>query len=172
MNKLSHETYGGKITYGSKYATAHMIPTPTCRLTWWTKVFVPRIKPFDALDEEDVEGLFWFWSAAIPLRGKELERWGGSEGHNEGRQTSITDRNAVWTKIMLPVRKDRGARLYLYYGQPVLWSLSWAATLIWSLSLPLLWLPPMDINDLHPPDDYSHRFFIWHEWIQVRLFKL
>jgi mediator of RNA polymerase II transcription subunit 6 len=26
----------------------------------------------------------------------------------------------------------------------------------------------MDINDLHPPDDYSHRFFIWHEWIQVR----
>ena len=28
----------------------------------------------------------------------------------------------------------------------------------------------MDINDLHPPDDYSHRFFIWHEWIQVSLF--
>lgn len=27
----------------------------------------------------------------------------------------------------------------------------------------------MDINDLHPPDDYSHRFFIWHEWIQVAL---
>ena len=26
----------------------------------------------------------------------------------------------------------------------------------------------MDLNDLHPPDDYSHRFFIWHEWIQVR----
>lgn len=25
----------------------------------------------------------------------------------------------------------------------------------------------MDI-DLHPPDDYSHRFFIWHEWILVR----
>ncbi|KAF5311994.1 hypothetical protein D9619_003400 [Psilocybe cf. subviscida] len=25
----------------------------------------------------------------------------------------------------------------------------------------------MDINDLHPPDDYSHRFFIWHEWIQA-----
>ena len=25
----------------------------------------------------------------------------------------------------------------------------------------------MDV-DLHPPDDYSHRFFIWHEWIQVR----
>ncbi|KAI1797600.1 MED6-domain-containing protein [Ganoderma leucocontextum] len=24
----------------------------------------------------------------------------------------------------------------------------------------------MDIN-LHPPDDYSHRFFIWHEWIQA-----
>ncbi len=24
----------------------------------------------------------------------------------------------------------------------------------------------MDV-DLHPPDDYSHRFFIWHEWIQV-----
>ncbi|GBE78049.1 MED6 mediator subfamily complex component-domain-containing protein [Sparassis latifolia] len=24
-----------------------------------------------------------------------------------------------------------------------------------------------DINDLHPPDDYSHRFFIWHEWIQA-----
>ena len=24
----------------------------------------------------------------------------------------------------------------------------------------------MDVN-LHPPDDYSHRFFIWHEWIQV-----
>ncbi|KAI0757299.1 MED6-domain-containing protein [Daedaleopsis nitida] len=24
----------------------------------------------------------------------------------------------------------------------------------------------MDI-DLHPPDDYSHRFFIWHEWIQA-----
>ncbi|KAL1951801.1 hypothetical protein VTO73DRAFT_950 [Trametes versicolor] len=22
----------------------------------------------------------------------------------------------------------------------------------------------MDV-DLHPPDDYSHRFFIWHEWI-------
>ncbi|TBU34961.1 MED6-domain-containing protein [Dichomitus squalens] len=21
--------------------------------------------------------------------------------------------------------------------------------------------------DLHPPDDYSHRFFIWHEWIQA-----
>lgn len=27
----------------------------------------------------------------------------------------------------------------------------------------------MDLNDLHPPDDYSTRFFIWHEWIQVRL---
>jgi hypothetical protein len=25
----------------------------------------------------------------------------------------------------------------------------------------------MDNVDLHPPDDYSHRFFIWHEWIQV-----
>jgi hypothetical protein len=25
----------------------------------------------------------------------------------------------------------------------------------------------MEVNDLHPPDDYSHRFFIWHEWIQV-----
>ncbi|KAF8807261.1 MED6-domain-containing protein [Phlegmacium glaucopus] len=25
----------------------------------------------------------------------------------------------------------------------------------------------MDINDLHPPDDYSHRFFIWHEWMQA-----
>ncbi|EKM83469.1 hypothetical protein AGABI1DRAFT_66107 [Agaricus bisporus var. burnettii JB137-S8] len=25
----------------------------------------------------------------------------------------------------------------------------------------------MDINELHPPDDYSHRFFIWHEWIQA-----
>ncbi|KAF8624863.1 hypothetical protein AX15_005741 [Amanita polypyramis BW_CC] len=25
----------------------------------------------------------------------------------------------------------------------------------------------MDITDLHPPDDYSHRFFIWHEWIQA-----
>lgn len=26
----------------------------------------------------------------------------------------------------------------------------------------------MDLVDLHPPDDYSHRFFIWHEWIQAR----
>ncbi|KAG5715253.1 Mediator of RNA polymerase II transcription subunit 6 [Termitomyces sp. T112] len=25
----------------------------------------------------------------------------------------------------------------------------------------------MDIHDLHPPDDYTHRFFIWHEWIQA-----
>ncbi|KAF8736736.1 hypothetical protein AX14_014059 [Amanita brunnescens Koide BX004] len=25
----------------------------------------------------------------------------------------------------------------------------------------------MDLVDLHPPDDYSHRFFIWHEWIQA-----
>jgi len=25
----------------------------------------------------------------------------------------------------------------------------------------------MDNVDLHAPDDYSHRFFIWHEWIQV-----
>ncbi|KAK7694340.1 hypothetical protein QCA50_001523 [Cerrena zonata] len=25
----------------------------------------------------------------------------------------------------------------------------------------------MDLTDLHPPDDYSHRFFIWHEWIQA-----
>ncbi|TDL28788.1 MED6-domain-containing protein [Rickenella mellea] len=25
----------------------------------------------------------------------------------------------------------------------------------------------MDIDDLHPLDDYSHRFFIWHEWIQA-----
>ena len=25
----------------------------------------------------------------------------------------------------------------------------------------------MDLTDLHPQDDYSHRFFIWHEWIQV-----
>jgi len=25
----------------------------------------------------------------------------------------------------------------------------------------------MDNLDLHPPDDYSHRFFIWHEWILV-----
>ncbi|KAH9081942.1 MED6 mediator sub complex component-domain-containing protein [Lactarius deliciosus] len=23
----------------------------------------------------------------------------------------------------------------------------------------------MDLTDLHPQDDYSHRFFIWHEWI-------
>ncbi|KAK7064532.1 MED6-domain-containing protein [Favolaschia claudopus] len=23
------------------------------------------------------------------------------------------------------------------------------------------------MDDLHPPDDYSHRFFIWHEWIQA-----
>jgi len=27
----------------------------------------------------------------------------------------------------------------------------------------------MDVNDLHPADDYSHRFFIWHEWLQVRI---
>ena len=26
-----------------------------------------------------------------------------------------------------------------------------------------------NVSDLHPPDDYSHRFFIWHEWIQVSL---
>ncbi|KAF8559348.1 MED6-domain-containing protein [Imleria badia] len=25
----------------------------------------------------------------------------------------------------------------------------------------------MDDKDLHPSDDYSHRFFIWHEWIQA-----
>ncbi|KAI0274782.1 MED6 mediator sub complex component-domain-containing protein [Gloeopeniophorella convolvens] len=25
----------------------------------------------------------------------------------------------------------------------------------------------MDLVDLHPQDDYSHRFFIWHEWIQA-----
>lgn len=25
----------------------------------------------------------------------------------------------------------------------------------------------MDLDDLHPIDDYSHRFFIWHEWIKV-----
>ncbi|KAI9572710.1 MED6-domain-containing protein [Boletus coccyginus] len=25
----------------------------------------------------------------------------------------------------------------------------------------------MDDRDLHPSDDYSHRFFIWHEWIQA-----
>lgn len=25
----------------------------------------------------------------------------------------------------------------------------------------------MDLTDLHPQDDYSHRFFIWHEWIQA-----
>ncbi|KAG2350679.1 MED6-domain-containing protein [Suillus weaverae] len=25
----------------------------------------------------------------------------------------------------------------------------------------------MDFNDLHPSDDYSHKFFIWHEWIQA-----
>ncbi|KAI0067768.1 MED6-domain-containing protein [Artomyces pyxidatus] len=25
----------------------------------------------------------------------------------------------------------------------------------------------MDQSDLHPADDYSHRFFIWHEWIQA-----
>ncbi|KAJ7693699.1 MED6 mediator sub complex component-domain-containing protein [Mycena rosella] len=25
----------------------------------------------------------------------------------------------------------------------------------------------MDVSDLHPVDDYSHRFFIWHEWIQA-----
>ncbi|KIK99765.1 hypothetical protein PAXRUDRAFT_822377 [Paxillus rubicundulus Ve08.2h10] len=25
----------------------------------------------------------------------------------------------------------------------------------------------MDISDLHPADDYSHRFFIWHEWLQA-----
>ncbi|KAH9968830.1 MED6 mediator sub complex component-domain-containing protein [Russula dissimulans] len=25
----------------------------------------------------------------------------------------------------------------------------------------------MDLADLHPQDDYSHRFFIWHEWIQA-----
>ena len=27
----------------------------------------------------------------------------------------------------------------------------------------------MDLVDLHPPDDYSHRFFIWHEWIMASL---
>jgi len=30
----------------------------------------------------------------------------------------------------------------------------------------------MDFNDLHPSDDYTHRFFIWHEWIQVRAPRL
>ena len=25
----------------------------------------------------------------------------------------------------------------------------------------------MDDKELHPEDDYSHRFFIWHEWIQA-----
>ncbi|KAH9947713.1 MED6-domain-containing protein [Amylocystis lapponica] len=25
----------------------------------------------------------------------------------------------------------------------------------------------MDVSDLHPPDDKSHRLFIWHEWIQA-----
>lgn len=25
----------------------------------------------------------------------------------------------------------------------------------------------MSDDDLHPVDDYSHRFFIWHEWIQA-----
>ncbi|KAI9445063.1 MED6 mediator sub complex component-domain-containing protein [Lactarius indigo] len=25
----------------------------------------------------------------------------------------------------------------------------------------------MDLTDLHPQDDYSHRFFIWHEWIKA-----
>ncbi|EGO02729.1 hypothetical protein SERLA73DRAFT_47627 [Serpula lacrymans var. lacrymans S7.3] len=25
----------------------------------------------------------------------------------------------------------------------------------------------MDNSDLHPLDDYTHRFFIWHEWIQA-----
>ncbi|KAF5337150.1 hypothetical protein D9611_003217 [Ephemerocybe angulata] len=25
----------------------------------------------------------------------------------------------------------------------------------------------MDINDLHPADDHTNRFFIWHEWIQA-----
>ncbi|KAJ7655175.1 MED6-domain-containing protein [Mycena polygramma] len=25
----------------------------------------------------------------------------------------------------------------------------------------------MDVSDLHPADDYSHRFFIWHEWIRA-----
>ncbi|KAH8120596.1 MED6-domain-containing protein [Phellopilus nigrolimitatus] len=25
----------------------------------------------------------------------------------------------------------------------------------------------MDLDDLHPVDDYTHRFFIWHEWIQA-----
>ena len=30
----------------------------------------------------------------------------------------------------------------------------------------------MDLNDLHPPDDYTHRFFIWHEWIQVGNFSI
>ncbi|KAI0322313.1 MED6 mediator sub complex component-domain-containing protein [Amylostereum chailletii] len=25
----------------------------------------------------------------------------------------------------------------------------------------------MDHTDLHPSDDYSHRFFIWHEWLQA-----
>ncbi|KAH8835444.1 MED6-domain-containing protein [Flagelloscypha sp. PMI_526] len=29
----------------------------------------------------------------------------------------------------------------------------------------------MDVNDLHPPDDYSHRFFIWHEWIPENVFE-
>lgn len=24
-----------------------------------------------------------------------------------------------------------------------------------------------DLKELHPGDDYSHRFFIWHEWIQA-----
>lgn len=23
------------------------------------------------------------------------------------------------------------------------------------------------MDDLHPTDDHSHRFFIWHEWIQA-----
>ncbi|KAH6917572.1 MED6-domain-containing protein [Coprinopsis sp. MPI-PUGE-AT-0042] len=25
----------------------------------------------------------------------------------------------------------------------------------------------MDVNELHPPDDHTNRFFIWHEWIQA-----
>lgn len=73
---------------------------------------------------------------------------------------------------------DRGGagRDDMCYGKrrnPVLWSRREEGHgPIDRIGAPFLWLQPpplrMDINDLHPPDDYSHRFFIWHEWIQVR----
>ncbi|EEB92403.1 hypothetical protein MPER_09092 [Moniliophthora perniciosa FA553] len=66
--------------------------------------------------------------------------------------SSLVQGTIVWFRFSLPVNQSLG---------------NFTRSDAKSPTVPASTRPVMDVSDLHPPDDYSHRFFIWHEWIQA-----